>query len=61
MHRYVAHYTRMAATGSRTVLARSLLGALVNWSPTVARDLPLLPGRERVRRLVRKLIPRAAS
>jgi glycosyltransferase involved in cell wall biosynthesis len=61
VHRYVAHYTRMAATGSRTVLARSLLGALVNWSPTVARDLPLLPGRDRVRRLVRKLVPGAAS
>jgi hypothetical protein len=52
----------MAATGSRTVLARSLLGILVNWSPTVARDLPLLPGRDRLRRLGRKLLmPGAAS
>jgi glycosyltransferase involved in cell wall biosynthesis len=55
--RYTSHYTRMSAASSRSAFTRSALAALLSWSPTVARDLPLdlLDGR-RVRKLVRELV-----
>lgn len=54
--RYTSHYTRMSAASRRSDFARSAVAALVNWSPTVARDLPLdLLRPRRVRKLVREM------
>ncbi len=58
--RYTSHYTRMACARSRKDFIGSACGALVNWSPTVARNLPLRLFRvERLRSLGRKLSGRA--
>ncbi len=58
--RYTSHYTRMACAWSRSDFVASACGALVNWSPTVARNLPLRLFRvDRLRSLGRKLSGRA--
>ena len=55
--RYLSHYTRMSAASSRAGFVRSATAALLNWSPTVAQDLPLdvLHGR-RVHKIVKELV-----
>jgi len=55
--RYLSHYTRMSAASSRAGFVRSATAALLNWSPTVARDLPLdvLHGG-RVQKIVKELV-----
>jgi glycosyltransferase involved in cell wall biosynthesis len=58
--RYTSHYTRMSSAPSRSAFVRSAFGALVNWSPTVARNLPLNLFRvDRIRSMLKKLMPRA--
>jgi len=55
--RYASHYTRMSAASSRATFARSAAGALANWSPTAARDLPLgLLRADRVRKVLREMV-----
>ena len=58
--RYTSHYTRMSCATSRAEFVRSALGALLNWSPTVARNLPLNLFRVgRLQSMLKKLMPRA--
>lgn len=50
--RYLSHRTRLSAASSAGVLARSGIGALLNWSPTAGRQIPLALFRtSRLRRL----------
>lgn len=43
--RYLSHRTRMSSAPSPAALARSAFGALLNWSPTAAAQVPLGPRR----------------
>jgi glycosyltransferase involved in cell wall biosynthesis len=56
--RYTSHYTRMSAASSPRVFVRSALGAIGNWSPTVARNLPLnMLNVARLRSMLKRLKP----